>query len=84
MTEAVTRGVFYAKRCSLIFHKIHRKTPVPKPLLKYRFRPQAQLLYCEFCEIFNNTFFKRTPLVAASVYNIQRKQFMNLTKTHTF
>ena len=29
----------------------------------------AQVFYCEFCEISKNTFFHRTPLVAASVYN---------------
>ena len=27
----------------------------------------AQVFSCEFCEIFKNTFFRRTPLVAASV-----------------
>ena len=26
----------------------------------------AQVFSCEFCEIFNNTFFYRTPLVAVS------------------
>ena len=26
------REVFYKKRCSQKFHKIHRKTPVPKSL----------------------------------------------------
>ena len=26
-------GVFYEKRCSLKFHKIHRRTPVPEPPL---------------------------------------------------
>ena len=29
----------------------------------------AQVISCEFCEISVNTFFYRTPLVAASVYN---------------
>ena len=29
----------------------------------------AQVFSCEFCEIFENTFFYRTPLVAASAYN---------------
>ena len=28
----------------------------------------AQAFSCEFCEIFKNTFFYRTPLVAASVF----------------
>ena len=28
----------------------------------------AQVFSCEFCEIFKNTFFYRTPLVAASIY----------------
>ena len=27
----------------------------------------AQVIFCEFCEISKNTFFHRTPLVAASV-----------------
>ena len=27
---------------------------------------QAQVFFCEFCEISKNTFFRRTPLVAAS------------------
>ena len=35
----------------------------PTTLLK---RTLAQLFYCEFCEIFKNTFFNRTPWVAAS------------------
>ena len=26
----------------------------------------SQVFFCEFCEIFTNTFFYRTPLVAAS------------------
>ena len=28
----------------------------------------AQVFYCEFCEIFRNTFLYRTPLAAASAY----------------
>ena len=32
-------------------------------------RPEAQVLSCEFCEISKNTFFHRTPLVAASKRN---------------
>ena len=28
----------------------------------------AQVFSCEFCEIFKNTFFHRTPLVAASLH----------------
>ena len=35
--------VFYNKRCSQKFHKIHRKSPVP--------------FTSEFCKIFMNTFF---------------------------
>ena len=31
--KAVTR-VFYVKRCSYKFNKIHRKTPVPESLFK--------------------------------------------------
>ena len=33
----------------------------------------AQVFSCEFCEISKNTFFHRTPLVAASVYYLRKK-----------
>ena len=59
--------VFYVKRCSWKFRKIHRKTPKPDSLFQWSCRP-LQLYYkkktltqgfsCEFCEIFKNTFFK--------------------------
>ena len=35
------------------------------PAILFKKRPW-QLFSCEFCEIFKNTFFHRTPLVAAS------------------
>ena len=38
--------VFCKKRCSQEFHKIHRKTPVPKETL-------AQVFSCEFCKSFS-------------------------------
>ena len=33
-------------------------------------RPWDRCEFCEFCEISKNTFFHRTPLVAASIHNI--------------
>ena len=39
-TDAVVRRCSVKKRCSLKFHKIHRKTPVPETL--------ANVLPCEF------------------------------------
>ena len=58
---------FCKKMCCWKFHKIHRKTPMPKTLLKKRLWPQAcnfikketlvQVFSCEFCEISKNTFF---------------------------
>ena len=39
----------------------------------------AQVFSCEFCEIFKNIFFYRTPLVAASVNALERlKTFLKL------
>ena len=65
------------KRYSWKFHKIHRKTPVPESLfnkvaslrlqLYIMKETLAQVLSCEFCEIFKNIFFYRRPLVPASV-----------------
>ena len=53
--------------CSVkkVFLKIAKlkETPVPQTLLKKRLL--AQLFSCEFCEIFKNIYFYRTPLVAA-------------------
>ena len=57
------RGVLW-KRCSQKFCTIHRKTRVPGcNFIKKRL---AQVFSCEFCEISNNTFYHRTPLVAVS------------------
>ena len=47
--------VFYKKRCSLKFRKIHRKTPVPESLFKKEI--PAQVFSCEFYEISQNNFF---------------------------
>ena len=41
----------------------------------------AQVFSCEFCEISKNTFFYRTPLVAASVVSIHYKGSSSFTKT---
>ena len=36
----------------------------------------AQVFSCEFCEISKNTFFYRTPLVAAFLWGITKQQFV--------
>ena len=54
------------------FAKIHRKTPVPETM--------AQVFSCEFCEISKNTFFYRTPLLAASEFQEGNDQ----EKAHIF
>ena len=41
----------------------------------------AQVFSCEFCEIYKNTFFHRTPLVAASVpYLCEDKKHMEILR----
>ena len=64
-SEAITR------RCSvrkmfLKFRQIYRKTLVPESLL-YKVAGLAQVFSCEFCKIFKNTLFYRTPPVSVSV-----------------
>ena len=59
--------VFCKKGCSKKFRKIHRKTPVPESLF-YEKETLVQVFSSEFYEIFKNTFFNRTPLVAAFVH----------------
>ena len=62
------------KRYSSKFRKIHKKTPVPEFSLIKTVRPATSLkkrlwhrcFFCEFGEIFINTFFYRTPPVATS------------------
>ena len=59
--------VFYKKRCSLKFRKIHKKLPVQESLFFLNCRPEvgnfikkatlAQAFSYEFCEISKNTFF---------------------------
>ena len=60
------------RRCSikkhvLKIHKTHRKTPVPEPPFLTKLQAASgfinketllQVFSCEFCKIFNNTFFK--------------------------
>ena len=54
---------------AFVFCKLHRKTPVPESLFSCNFIKKetlAKVFSCEFYEITKNTFFYRTPLVAAS------------------
>ena len=60
--------VFYNKRCSWKFRKIHRKTPVPEAL--------AQVFSCEFCEISKNTFFTEHLQTTASDETTTWKKFI--------
>ena len=55
--------MFFKIRCSQKFCNIHRKTPV----LEFLFNKIAGLqLSCEYCKVFKNSFFHKTPSVAAS------------------
>ena len=68
--------VFCKKMCWK-FREIYRKTLVPESLFLTKLQASAcnfikvetlaQVFSCEFCEIFKNTFFYKTPPVAASV-----------------
>ena len=55
--------VFYEKRCSWKFRKIHRKTPVPE---------SKKTFFCEFEEISKNNFFTENLLTTTS--NDQRTE----------
>ena len=65
--------MFFKIRCSQKFCNIHRKTPV----LEFLFNKIAGLqLSCEYCNVFNNSFFHKTPSVAAS------EKFINFPGKH--
>ena len=59
--------VFYKKRCSQKFPKIHRKTPVPesfflivaKNVTLLKKETLVQKFFCEFCEISQTAFFTK-------------------------
>ena len=67
------------QRCFVKKSVLKRKTPVPESFFKIKLQTSAcnfikketlaLMFFCEFCEIFKNTFFYRTPLVAASDVN---------------
>ena len=64
LQKQLSEGVLW-KRCSKKFRKIHKKTPAPK-----KKETLAQVFSCEFYEISKNTFFYRTPPVAASLSDL--------------
>ena len=79
-------GVLW-KRCSFKFRKIDRKTPAPESLFNknagaacnfIKKETLAQVFSCEFCEISKNTFFYRTPLVAAFVQNDYKDDWLTM------
>ena len=86
------RGVL-SKWCSYKSSKNHRKTPVPESLFLIKLQASglrsaallktktlAQVFSCELCDTSKNTFFNRTPLVAASGFapNHLSLKFLNL------
>ena len=51
---------------------------VPSGLQLYQKETKAPVFFCEYCEIFKNSFSHRTPLVAASIYCFKNtKSFYN-------
>ena len=78
----------FCKKVFIKIRKIHRETPVPESQKACNFIKKgnlAQVFSCEFYKISKNTFFYRTPLVAASelfpfqiesVYIIQSREIL--------
>ena len=66
--EAAVRRCF-SNKCSSKFLNTHRKTSVLESLFNNGVS-STQVFSCEYCEIFKNSFFYRTPPVAASVSSI--------------
>ena len=62
-------GVFCKKSAVKNFTKFTVKHPCQSLFIKKE--TLAQVFYCEFCGISQNTFFYRTPLVAASVFILE-------------
>ena len=60
---AVHRADVLRKRCSQKFRNIQRKTSVLEPVFN---KVTGLELSCEYCEIFKNSFFHKTPTVTAS------------------
>ena len=58
-------GVLY-KKSSQKFRNIDKKISVLESLLTLLKETPAQVFSCEYCKIFNKSFFHRTPAVAAS------------------
>ena len=73
------------KRCSYIFRKIHRKTPVPgflclrlATLLRKRLETLAPVFSCEFCEIYKNIFFTEHLWATASTNSFHHQKILPL------
>ena len=79
--------VFYEKRCSQKFHKIHRKASVPESQACNFIKKEtlAKVFSCEFCEISKNTFFTEHLWVAASEFVTDRLIFRSrCCRSHNF
>ena len=61
--------VFYEKRCSEKFRKIHRKTLVPESSACNFINKETltQVFFCEFCEIFESIFLTEHIQVTTSI-----------------
>ena len=69
LSEAVVRRCSVKKVFSAISQNSQERTYARVSFLKNFIKKEtlAQVFSCEFCKISKNTFFHRTPLVAASV-----------------
>ena len=70
---------YSVKKMLLKISKVHRKKPVLESLFtKVAGLLKLQVFSCEFCEVFKNSLFDRTPPVVASV---TRKLYQKLSTT---
>ena len=66
--------MFYKESCSQKFCNIHRNTPVSESLINkvvglhfIKKETPTQVFFCEYCEIFKNTYFEKHLRTTASV-----------------
>ena len=76
--------MFYEKRCSQKFCKIHRKLPAPEPLLQacsfIKKDTLTHVFSCELCEISKNTLFTEHLWTTASVFSLTMGRFRTLPR----
>ena len=85
-TEAATGGVLQ-KRCSYKFCNIHRKTVMleslcgPSSLQFYQKETSTLMFSCEYCEIFNNTYFEEHLRTTASYFMKKNRHSWRLSNS---